>query len=136
MRNSAMINLRKLAATDVVFLGFPLILIEYVFGVIFSLLLGSFVLLRGHSPWQVLLGMYFICLGLNYIPMVLWTLSIRSRKNAREELGDELADPKTAMARFRRQSLALLIPLMPVVLAVAGRMERTRTRSAASIPRH
>jgi hypothetical protein len=130
-----MIDLRKLAAIDLVFLGYPLILTEYVFGVIFSLALGTFVLLRGHSGWQVLLGVYFVCLGINYIPMVVWTLSIRSRQNARQELGEELGDLNRAMTRFRRQSLALLLPLLPVFLVITARMDRSRARSAGSSPR-
>jgi hypothetical protein len=116
-----MIDLRKLAAIDIAFLGYRLIVGEFAFGVVFSLALGVFVLVRGHTGWQVLLGSYLICLGLNYVPMVLWAIKIGSRERARIEIAGELAEARQAMARFRRQSLVLLIPILPLVLAVAAR---------------
>jgi hypothetical protein len=43
-----MVDLRKLAAIDIAFLGYGLIVGEFAFGVVFSLALGAFVLVRGH----------------------------------------------------------------------------------------
>ena len=114
-----MINLRKLAAIDIAFLGYKFVLAEYAVGVFFSAALGLFVLFRGHSFWQVCLGIYLICLGINYIPMLAYTLSIADKGSAQAELGGEgphvgeeagpdlgrhpPPDETTALARFSHQ---------------------------------
>ena len=113
-----MFDLRKLAALDIVSLGYKLILAEYAFAVVFSTALGIFVLARSHSGWQIALGIYLVCLGINYIPMLVWTIAFRNRQNARAEVADALANKNKSFASFRRQSLALLIPLVPVAFWV------------------
>jgi len=116
-----MINLRKLAAIDIAFLGFRFVVAEYAVGVFFSAALGLFVLYRAHSFWQHALGIYLICLGINYIPMLAYTLSIANKESAVAELGTELADKAAAMSKYRRQSLLLLIPLAAAILAMLRR---------------
>lgn len=114
-----MIDLRKLAAIDMVFLGSRFIVAEYTFGVFFSLALGVFVLLRSHSPWQLVLAIYFFCLAANYVPMLRWAILISNKQNAQAELSDELVDKRRAISKYRRQSLALLVPLLPLALILA-----------------
>jgi hypothetical protein len=53
-------NLRKLAAIDIIFLGYRFVLAEDALGVFFSDALGLLVLYRSHSFWQALLGIYLI----------------------------------------------------------------------------
>ena len=113
-----MINLRNLAAIDIVFLGYKLVVAEYAVGVFFSTALGLLVLYRGHSFWQLVLGIYLISLGINYIPMLAYTLSIADKGSAQAELGAELSDKTGAMAKYRRQSLLLLVPLLTPILGV------------------
>jgi hypothetical protein len=125
-------HFRKLAAIDIVFLGYRLILAEYAFGVFFSLGLGVFVLLRGHSPWQLALGLYLICLGINYVPMFAYTVSIGNKQNAQAELADERADKRRAMSKFRRLSVLLLVPLLVPVIAVTGK--RLGSHNGAKVP--
>jgi len=116
-----MINLRNLAAIDIVFLGYKLVVAEYAVGVFFSTALGLFVLYRGHSFWQLVLGIYLISLGISYIPMLAYTLSIAGKESARAELGSELSDKAAAMCKYRRQSIFLLVPLAAPILALAHR---------------
>jgi hypothetical protein len=116
-------DLCKLAAIDIAFLGYRLILAEYAFAVVFSLALGIFILVRGHSGWQVLLGAYFVCLGINYAPMLVSTISIGSRENAGAEIREELADSRAAMAKLRRVSLGLLVPLLPIWILARTRID-------------
>jgi hypothetical protein len=116
-----MVNLRKLAAIDIAFLGYKFVLAEYAIGVFFSAALGLFVLFRGHSFWQICLGIYLICLGINYVPMLAYTVSLANKEGARGELGDELTDKPGAMAKYRRQSLLLLVPLVAPILALIHR---------------
>jgi hypothetical protein len=116
-----MINLRKLAAIDVAFLGDRFVVAEYAVGVFFSAALGLFVLFRGRSLWQVALGIYLISLGINYIPMLAYTLSIANKESALAELGAELSDKAGAMSKYRRGSLLLLVPLAAPILAIVRR---------------
>jgi Ca2+/Na+ antiporter len=106
-----MSKLRNLAAIDIVFLGYRFVLVEYAIGVFFSAALGLFVLFRSRSFWQVVLGIYLICLGINYLPMLAYTVSIANKDSAQAELGAELSDKPAAMSKYRRQSLLLLVPL-------------------------
>ena len=96
------LNPRKLAAIDIVFLGSKLIIAEFAGGVLLCVALGTFVLLRGHSFWQFALGLYFISLGINYVPLLAYAISITRRQSARAEMGDELGDKGWAMAKYRR----------------------------------
>ena len=109
---------RKLAAIDMALLGPVLILAEFAAGVVLSATLGALVLWRARSSSQIVLGLYFVALGINYVPLLLHAVNIRSRECARRELGTELDDKGRAMAKYRRQSLYLLIPLVTPIAAL------------------
>ena len=111
------IDLRKLAAIEILFLGSKLILAEYACGVLLSIALGLFVVFRSRSPLQFLLGVYLICLGINYVPMFIYAVALRNKRNAGMEIADELDDTRRAMSRYRVQSLILLVPLSAPILA-------------------
>lgn len=113
-------NLRKLAAIDIVFLGPKFILAEYACGTLLSLALGIFILFRAHSLWQIILGVYFLCLGTNYALMLVYAIGLRDRENARAEIADELTEQRKAMSKYRRLSLVLLVPFAAVILALAA----------------
>lgn len=117
-------NIRKLVAIDIVFLGYKLIFAEYLFGVVGSLGLGIFALVRSHSPSQIALGVYLVSLGINYAPMLAYAVSIASNENARAELGDELIEQRKAMTKYRRISLLLLVPLVVPFLALSRQQTR------------
>ena len=117
-------DFRKLAAIDIVFLGYKLVFAEYGFGVPFSISLGIFVLFRSHSVWQVVLGAYLICLGINYVPMFVFAVSIGNKQNAFAELADELQEKHRTMSRYRRLSLLLLVPLSVPFLVMLGHCYR------------
>jgi hypothetical protein len=97
---SHVVNPRKLAAIDIVFLGSKLIIAEFAGGVLLCVALGMFVLFRGHSFWQFILGLYLISLGINYVPMLFYAVAITRGRSARAEMGDELRDQRQAMARL------------------------------------
>ncbi|MBV8674720.1 MAG: hypothetical protein JOZ33_14920 [Acidobacteriaceae bacterium] len=113
-----MIQLRKLAALEVLFLGPKLVLAEYSCGVLFSAALGIFVLLRGHTAWQTVLGIYLICIGLNYLPLFFHAVALRNPQTARDVIADELSDTRKAFSRYRWQSLLLVVPLFVAVLGL------------------
>ena len=114
-----MLNPRKLAAIDLVFLGAKVIIAEFAGGVLLCLGLGAFVLYRGHSWGQLALGLYLVSLGINYIPLLIYATAITRRRSAVAEMGDELNDKSRAMAKYRRQSILLLVPLFVPILALA-----------------
>ena len=116
-------NFRKLAAIDIVFLGYKLVFAEYACGVFLSVTLGIFVLFRSHSPWQVAIGIYLICLGFNYLPLFAFAISIASQQNARAEMAGELSEPRSAMSKYRRLSLLLLVPMLVPALLLAGKRQ-------------
>ena len=123
-----MIQPRKLAAIDVAFLGRPLILAEFAAGVVLGVALGAFIVFRSRSPMQTALGIYLVALGFNYVPMLLHALEFNDRATARAEIADELESPQKAMAKYRRQSLFLLIPLVPAIVALRDRLSKSTTR--------
>ena len=106
----AAIQMRKLAAIDIVFLGPKFVIAEYALGVLLSIALGIFILARAHSIWPGVLGVYFLCLGLNYAPMLTHAIAIRTKHQATVEMRKELEETRRAMAKYRRVSLLLLIP--------------------------
>lgn len=125
-----MINPRKLAAVDIVFLGSKFVIAEFAIAVALCPALGIFVLLRGHSIWQLALGFYLICLGINYVPMLLYAVAVANRENARAEMGDELNDSRQAMAKYRRQSIFLLAPLLVAIVSLAPGRRFAQNRSS------
>lgn len=125
-----MINPRKLAAADIVFLGSKFVIAEFAIAVALCPALGIFVLLRGHSIWQLALGFYLICLGINYVPMLLYAVAVANRENARAEMGDELNDSRQAMAKYRRQSIFLLAPLLVAIVSLAPGRRFAQNRSS------
>lgn len=125
----AVINVRKLAAIDLYFLGPKIILAEFGLGVpvmfalgILSLRVG---LLRTHAAWQIALGAYLLLLAVNYIPMLWCAIEITRRGTAATELGDELREKGAAMRKYRRQSLWLLVPLAVPVAWIVQRKRAT-----------
>ena len=114
-----MIDFRKLAALDIAFLGSRLILAEFSIGVFGSLALGSFTLLRSHSVGGIALGCYLLFIGINYVPLLLYAITIVRIDSARDEIADEQTDHQGMFRKYRRQSLLLLVPLAVPILVLA-----------------
>lgn len=117
-RPQPVINPRKLAAIDIVFLGSRFIVAEFAGAVLLCAALGVFTLFRGHSFVQLALGLYLISLGINYVPMLIYAIAITQGDSAKAEMGDELDDKRQAMAKYRRQSMLLLVPLVVPIIAL------------------
>jgi hypothetical protein len=126
------LNVRKLAAIDLYFLGSKFILAEFGLGMAGLGALGWFTLRAGirreHGAWLIAWGLYMLGLGINYVPLFLHAISIARRGRAREEIADELGDRRGAARKYRRQSLVILIPMVVLVLAT---MQELRRRQGA-----
>jgi len=53
--------------------------------------------------------------------MLAYTIAIGSRERAEEEIAGELQDRRTAVSKYRRESLLLLVPLAAPALALRRR---------------
>jgi len=62
-----------------------------------------------HSFMQLALGLYLISLGINYVPMLIHAIAVTRADSARTEMSDEQNDKRSAMAKYRRQSILYLI---------------------------
>ena len=122
-----MIDIRKLAAMDIAFLGPRVILAEFTLGVLGSFVLGLFILFRSHSIWQMGLGSYIASLGINYVPLLLYAILIVRHRSATDEVSSELGHPKRANFKYTFQSLALLVPLLVPVLVLAQEWRKAQT---------
>ena len=126
----AIINIRKLAALDMVFHGPKLILAEFAFGVFFTGALGLFLtyagFVTGHFsvPWVALLGCYMLILAINYVPLLLYAIGIARRRSAHEEVEMELAQKERYARKYTVQSLLLLLPLVIPVLALVQEWQK------------
>ena len=127
-----MLDVRKLAALDIHFLGPTLILAEFAVGVVGPLVFGALTLriAQRHSwSWAAtLFGSYLFALGVNYLPLLLHAVALVRNNTASAVIADELSDKAATMAKYRRQSLYLLLPL--VVPMVAMMQERKRRNDA------
>ena len=115
------LNVRKLAALDMTFLGTRIIVAEYAAGVLISGAIGVLSLLKG-VLW---LGIPLVWIGLNYVPLFVHSVDLARRRSAREEVAKELADTRTARSYSWRQ-LWILVPLAVVVFDLMQRSARSR----------
>jgi hypothetical protein len=115
------IDLRKLAAVDLAFLGPKVILIEFALGILGPLGFGVLTLIRSQSAGGVLFGAYLVSLSLNYIPMLAYAISLSRRGHPEAEFADELGDRRQLFRKYRRQSLVLLVPIVPLIVAASRR---------------
>jgi hypothetical protein len=115
-----LISIRKLAALDVVFHGPKLILAEFAVGVFLPLGLGVVFVIasRLQLSFESLLGGYLLCIALNYVPLLLYTIGIARQKNAAEIVALELAQKDRYTRKYSGQSLLLLVPLVVLLLAL------------------
>jgi hypothetical protein len=128
--NYAVIKIRKLAALDIAFHGPKLILIEFTLGVFGCVALGLFAIYFGlfhglnHSLFAVILGCYLLCIALNYVPLLLYTISIVRHKSAHLEVAYELEHRDKYAGKYLGQSTLLLIPLAVPALAFYQELQK------------
>jgi hypothetical protein len=123
---ASFINVRKLAALDIVFHGRKLILIEFAIGTLLPLAIGILSVSRGHSRLLFLFGLYMLALGINYLPLLLHAISIvHSGAAAAAEVSHELSNGRQSARKYQVQSLLLLIPFAVPLLALIQLRDRS-----------
>jgi hypothetical protein len=120
------INVRKLVALDIALHGAPLILVEFGAAIAISAPLGAWLtstaipVSQGAALFRLVLGVYFLCVAINYVPLLLYGIAVARRRSARQEAADELAEKDGQSARrYGAQSLLLILPLVIPALALA-----------------
>jgi hypothetical protein len=123
IKSGRIINVRKLAALDIVFHGPKFILIEFALGEfgcaalgLFSIYFGLF-LSPNHSLFSTVLGCFLLWIALNYVPLLLYAISIVRHKSAHQEVAFELEHKDRYAAKYTLQSALLLVPLAMPILA-------------------
>ena len=110
------LNVRKLVALDMTFLGTRVVVFEYAAGVVLCAVIGFFSLARG----AYLFGVPLLWIGLNYVPLLLHSVDLARRGTARQEVADELANLSRARSYSWRQ-LWIVVPFAIVALALVQR---------------
>ena len=120
VKSKTFINVRKLAALDIVFHGPRLILAEFALGMVLCAILGLWSFLNPiHSPFMNIIGCFFLWVALNYVPLLLYAISIVRRNSAHQEVAFELAHKDTYARKYTLQTaMLLLVPLVLPLLAV------------------
>src|ERR1700675_1203627 len=102
-----MIDIRKLAAVDMAWLGTRLILAEYALGVVLPGVLGFISLRGGMSGWGEWLGIWLLGIAANYIPLFIYAVLIARGGTAKAEGEPEIAHAR----RYGLQQVMILVPL-------------------------
>lgn len=128
--NYTVINIRKLAALDIAFHGPKFILIEFALGVLGCAALGVFSLFFGlfhgpnHSLFAIIMGCFLMWIALNYVPLLIYAISIARHKSAQQEVAYELEHKNKYAGKYTLQSLLLLVPLAVPVLAAYQELQK------------
>lgn len=118
-----MVEVRKLVAVELTFLGPKIIVAEYAIAVAVGLTVGVLSLRAGlfrtHALWQTLLGLYLLFVVLTYAVLLAFAIAMARRGDCRLEIADELENKSATFRKYRRQSLWLLVPLAVPLAAMA-----------------
>ncbi len=114
-----MINIRKLAALDMVLNGVRFIQVEFALGVILPLILGPISIQAGlASPavlnWKTILGIWVLGIGVNYIPLFIYALIIARGRTVKAE-GEPM---RLQVKKYGFQQVIILVPLLVAVVAL------------------
>lgn len=123
IKGERFINIRKLVALDIVFHGSRFILAEFIVAVVVPAAIGAFSFFAffhnpAHPFAQVFLGCVLSWIALNYVPLLLYSISIIRGKSAEREVAFELEHKDYYARKYTPQSLLLVLPLVVPVLAI------------------
>lgn len=128
-----LINVRKLAALDLVLHGPWFILAEFGFAVALGAALGVYLTYdglfssQGHSPVALIMGIYTLLLGINYVPLLLHAIDLVRHRAAADELAYELTRKDYYVRKYSIQQFLVLVPLaLPILALQQGAQRRTR----------
>ncbi len=120
IRHERFIDVRKVAALDIALHGPGFILAEFGVGVPLLAAASAFEFFRPvHSLFTIAQGCFFLWLTLNYVPLLLYAISIARHKSAHQEVAFELEHKERYLLKYTLQSaLFLFIPFAMLALAI------------------
>lgn len=129
VKKETFINIRKLAALDIVFHGPWFILGEFALGVVGCAAGGAFSLFiffhtASHPLIAAIVGIALLWVALSYVPLLLYAVSIVRRKSAELEVAFELEHKGFYARKYTFQSALLFLPLVVPILAIAQEMQK------------
>jgi len=118
-------NIRRLVAVDMAWLGAPFILAEYALGVMLPFILGTLSMragLFGRTPaaWQTIMGFWLVTIAMNYVSLFIYAVLIARGRSVKEEGMAELKNAK----RYGTQQLIILVPFAVVIAALLQEQSR------------
>jgi hypothetical protein len=124
-----LMEVRKLAALDLVFHGPRFVLVEFTGALLVGAGLGVLSLRAGLPgghlvAWQLALGLYLVGVGLNYVPLALHAAALIRTGDARQAVAVELKDERRARRVYGTQEALLLVPLAVAAPAAAQALRR------------
>jgi len=120
-----MLNVRRLAAVDLSGLGPKIVIPEFALGVLGCWALGVLTVLRSRSLEMTALGIALVGVGVNYVPLLIHAIELVRRSAVEAAIADEARDRRALYAKYRKQSLWLLLPFA-VGFAALLQMRRHR----------
>ena len=115
-----LIEIRKLAAVDMAWLGPRVVLAEYAMGIILPLALGLFTL----RSTQTLLGVWLVTIAVNYVPLFLYAVSIARLGSVETEGRPEIKHAR----RYGVQQVIILVPCLVALIAAMQEIQRRRRK--------
>ena len=109
-----MVNIRKLAAVDIHLHGATFVLIEFIGAIGILSIPGTVHLLRARSNTfsEILTYCYFLSVGLNYVPLLLYSILIIYANSATKEVETGINNNKKSFRKYSTQQFWLLLPLV------------------------
>jgi uncharacterized membrane protein len=123
------INIRKLAALDIIWHGSKLILAEFLLtvglgGALAVLSLSFFIRTSAHPLFTLILSLVFLGVALNYVPLLLYALHFAKHQNAELEVAIELAHKERYARKYQLQSLLLFVPFVVSILTIVQEWQK------------
>lgn len=128
------INIRKLAALDLVFHGPRFVLIEFGGALVLTIGLAALSLRSAFSGpgqpivWEAVLGVLLASIGANYVPLLIHAVSLVRSGAAREEVAAELDDAPLSQRRYGSQQFLLVVPFAVLAIAIAQALGHRNSR--------
>jgi len=118
-----LINIRKLAASDITLHGSRFMLIGFGLGTPAMILFGLWLALTGEDT-MFFFGLYFLLIGMNYLPLLLYAIAITKKGSATIEVSADLAHNKLFIRKYGIQQLLILVPCAILVISLIQEIKR------------
>jgi hypothetical protein len=119
-----MVNVRRLAAVDLSGLGPGIVIPEFAIAVVGAPALGILTVLRSGSLAATTFGVALIGLGVNYVPLLVHAIDLVRHSTVEATTAGHALDRRALYAKYRRQSLWLLLPFIVAIAALVQVKQR------------